>query len=537
MKLKNAKKIILISVIMFFIVGFIGNSVMAAINGNYTTAQPVDDSTLEIAVEWSSVLGLLGHLVYAVGQLIEWLSGVIIKLLTGSSEFPWADKIVFNSVALLDVNFINPDVNSFVGQPMIQSALRNLYSTILTLAVAFFGIVVMITAIKLVASTIASEKAKYKQAIVDWLVGFIMLFCIHYAISFIFYLNEQLVEVASNIVTEELKDYNSGLEIGQGEHVNNLIDSVGETTYNGSGKYNGKKIADILRENEDVLNKYMDLSQTTSMGIHSMLMADVGFLNIESELTIDSQRQALAWAICWAIDDNVSVERLQQIANNEIFGVRQWMWAGIVYSPYFGQAMENRTLVEIFGDYKSELAGYTDYVRQYKKDLTLLETKTSNANTRSAISDNELLWWSPGFDDIASDSNWFLEGWRELNTSFGGGYEWNKLIDDLIELKKTAQNSSTNTDTDSSSNYTSLITDLAKYFKNNVYEVSSDPNISVVVKRTGRVYVQNMLMYAILVGQSLMLFIAYIKRLFYVVLMAMMAPIVVVVDFFQKFGK
>ena len=46
-----------------------------------------------------------------------------------------------------------------------------------------------------------------------------------------------------------------------------------------------------------------------------------------------------------------------------------------------------------------------------------------------------------------------------------------------------------------------------------------------------------MIMYAILVAQSLILFIAYVKRLFYVILLAMMAPVVVVFDFFQKFGR
>ena len=174
MKLTRSKKIILMIVLTAFVVLlFNSNTAFAAINEEYSTPNPVTDVGLENAFNESSLLKLLAKLVYAVGQFLEWILGVIFKLLTGTSDFPWADRIVFNAVPLLDVNFINPANRSFVKQPGIQEVLQNLYSTIMTLAVAFFGIVVLITAIRLVLTTIASEKAKYKQAIVDWLIGFI----------------------------------------------------------------------------------------------------------------------------------------------------------------------------------------------------------------------------------------------------------------------------------------------------------------------------------------------------------------------------
>ena len=44
-------------------------------------------------------------------------------------------------------------------------------------------------------------------------------------------------------------------------------------------------------------------------------------------------------------------------------------------------------------------------------------------------------------------------------------------------------------------------------------------------------------MYAILVAQSLILFISYIKRLFYVIVLGLMSPAVVAYDFFKRFGK
>ena len=153
MKLTRCKKIFLIIAITAFVVLlFSSNTAFAAINTEYSVTDSVPDTNLEEAFDDSNLLKLLAKLIYAIGRFLEWILGTIFKMLTGSSDFPWADKIVFNAVPLLDVNFINPGAGSFVAQGSIQDVLKNLYATILTLAATFFGIVVLITAIKLVIS-------------------------------------------------------------------------------------------------------------------------------------------------------------------------------------------------------------------------------------------------------------------------------------------------------------------------------------------------------------------------------------------------
>lgn len=76
---------------------------------------------------------------------------------------------------------------------------------------------------------------------------------------------------------------------------------------------------------------------------------------------------------------------------------------------------------------------------------------------------------------------------------------------------------------------TSLIYNLASYFKTNSWGVAGGGGWG-----TTKVVLQNAIMYAILVVQSFIFLIAYIKRLFFVVILAMMAPAVVVYDFFNK---
>lgn len=521
---------------MFVAFIFNATSVSAAINTTYSATDPVSDATLEEAFEESTLLEALAKLVYVLGQFFEWILSIIFKMLTGSSDFPWADKIVFNAVPLLDVNFINPGgtsdlaLKTFVGQPDIQSVLKNLYATVLAIAVSFFGIVVMITAIKLVISTIASEKAKYKQALVDWATGLVMLFCMHFFISFIFYLNEQLVTVASQIVTEQLKVKSAIAKVEASDLSKELIESMGDTKYNGPGDNHGKKIKDILNENRKILEVYINLSSAdNSKGIHEMLMKQTNGFGWDTAINDDSQKQYLAMIISWATEENISLNELKNIYNNHIMGAK---WKNGIYS-YYGQGLSNSDISDIFGMHYSEIVIATDYIRQYKKDITILESKKDN-NYGKKLSNDELIWFSAGSTEVV-DGKWYDNLWKNLNTSFCE-YHWTDVLQDLYKLK-AASNTNSGTYKEGSGKSSRLIADLASYFKQNAAEKTFRDTNKTGLKNSGNINIENMIMYAILVVQSLILFIAYIKRLFYVIMLAMMAPIVVVYDFFQRFGK
>lgn len=159
------------------------------------------------------LLGALGKAVFAIGWCIEKLGAAIVKLLTGVNLFPWSDRVIFNSVPLLDPNFINPASNSLFADSngtltTVGSSVRSVYFTGLSVGLGFFGIIVAVMAIRLAISSIAADKAKYKEAIVHWLTALILLFALHYVLSLVFYLNEQLVEVACQIVNNQIN--NSG---------------------------------------------------------------------------------------------------------------------------------------------------------------------------------------------------------------------------------------------------------------------------------------------------------------------------------------
>lgn len=207
MKKKNIA--IFLLVLTFF--NFLTPSIqtMAAVNTDYYDMESGSED-FEGTIDSSSILlRWTGEIVYTLAFGVETLGANIVKAFTGKEFFPWADKIVFNAIPILDINFINPAPGSLMkdasgNETTIGKILRNIYFTSLSIAIGFLSIVIAISGIRLAVASIAADKAKYKEAIVHWLICLVLIFGLHYLLSFTFYLNEKLVQAASNIANDAL---------------------------------------------------------------------------------------------------------------------------------------------------------------------------------------------------------------------------------------------------------------------------------------------------------------------------------------------
>ena len=190
--MEHKKKIWLkgILAVALFVMVFITylSPVFAAINNSYNSDTGVTQANLKKSIENDNPLvAPIASFVYFIGSVVEWLLGSMTGMVTGMNTMPWADMILYNAVPMLDVNFLNPDPNSMINH--LNDVIRKIYFTIFSLALSFFGIAVIVMAIKLAISSIAEEKAKYKSAITNWLMAVVLLFTMHYFMAFIFYLN------------------------------------------------------------------------------------------------------------------------------------------------------------------------------------------------------------------------------------------------------------------------------------------------------------------------------------------------------------
>ena len=197
-KFKN----IILTVIIFTLLISFSNSSIAAINSSSSSSNILKD-----VFEWivkqllSTAGGVLGSTIAPLVNIFSILIFLILYMLFVSNgvsaglAFPFPDQIVFNKIPLLDPNFINPDPDSIGG--LVGGLVSKTYYSFFTLAGTVFIIAAMVIGIKLALSSLAAEKAQYKKALNNWIVGIVLLFTIHYVMAGAFYLNEEIVKKLS----------------------------------------------------------------------------------------------------------------------------------------------------------------------------------------------------------------------------------------------------------------------------------------------------------------------------------------------------
>lgn len=229
------KSFIIVILLAFTFMVYNSKFIYAEVNTSYGNQETAPTINIDESADNNTLLGLLATCILTVARLIEAVVTFLVQLLgNNAATFPWADLIIFNTIPILDVNFINPasgsllDLSSSIG---IGTVVRNIYFTGLSIAVGFLSVIVGVMAIRMAISTIASEKARYKESIVALLTTLVLLFGCHFLLSFLFYLNEKLVEVASDIVTDVVGT--TQVKISDSETASNgaVVSSLGEWFY------------------------------------------------------------------------------------------------------------------------------------------------------------------------------------------------------------------------------------------------------------------------------------------------------------------
>lgn len=112
------------------------------------------------------------------------------------------EQIFAGKVPGLDINFINPNGSKIVNiagkdveinsAQQLQGTIASWYVAIRNLAVVGLLSILVYVGIRIIISSTASDKAKYKQMLVDWLIALCILFFMHYIMSFILTMTESV---------------------------------------------------------------------------------------------------------------------------------------------------------------------------------------------------------------------------------------------------------------------------------------------------------------------------------------------------------
>lgn len=184
-----------------------------------------------------------------------------------------------NEVPLLDVNFFSEtrdglitdaDGNKYIetitqtGQKIkmkstaieLRPVISKWYFALRNLAIVDLLSILVYIGIRILISSSADDKAKYKQRMMDWLVAMCLLFFMHYIMAFAVKLTEEITKAVNSMnepyyITfgdsdSKLKDYKyeAGSGDSEGENIFNVSDELGKTLYDNNiiTDYNGKYI-------------------------------------------------------------------------------------------------------------------------------------------------------------------------------------------------------------------------------------------------------------------------------------------------------
>lgn len=492
----------------------IPDSVFARINEDYGSQTSVALDYNDEFESKSELWKYLGMLVYAIGNAVEWLFSNLLGILSGDYSFPWADRIIFNAIPLLDVNFIAPSAGSLFKNTagdgtVLNTAVQTVYFTILAIALSFMGIVVAIMAIKIILSSIASEKAKYKESIVNWIFAMVMVFSMHFVLSFVFYINERLVIVASEIFSNAIRD--SGLSqqladvqsasYGEKNDRDAQVDSFVDKNWNTFA------LAQLTKGDDMLFGNYTEENQikyANELGI------DGNSINIEyyngGNINYTGDPNIMGAIVAQARYN------LGRAANHDVREAMGYLLSNQNYMRGNRVKNSNNTevdekgLLSLVGDAWSDIVNtfnnqYANALYHLWQDSWMLAVALDEADV-SENDDNLTVC----IDKLKSFDLFKKENADEQNALV-------TVLQDVLNNGKASSN---------------VISEMAEYFK----------NLSWTQAETGGRYdTPNMIgvcLYAIFVVQSVLFFVAYLKRFFYVVVLSMFAPIIVIYDFFTK---
>lgn len=125
--------------------------------------------------------------------------------------------IFFNKVKLVDINFF--DFTHTAGNDSMVMTLRKSVATwyyvMRNIAAAILLVILIYVGIRMAISTVAQEKARYKQMLVDWIVSLSLVFLMQYIILFTIYINTALVEAIESVALQTSDVRNAYNAIGK----------------------------------------------------------------------------------------------------------------------------------------------------------------------------------------------------------------------------------------------------------------------------------------------------------------------------------
>lgn len=169
----------------------------------------------------SKAIGMTGGVLGIISRMINYVAIQVDILISHLANNPSAgdidddemfwfsiDKVVFNRVALFNINYFDTDDTYEVGDKEITADSNNIkikesitksYYICRILSLAISVVILIYIGIRMAISTVASDQAKYKKMLMSWVESIVILFVMPYIMSVFFSLGESVTGIFFNI--------------------------------------------------------------------------------------------------------------------------------------------------------------------------------------------------------------------------------------------------------------------------------------------------------------------------------------------------
>lgn len=555
MKKIDIKKILAIFLLFLFFVSSNSNIIYGAINSNYETDETLDYEDDTTANSMLTVFSkILLPIIFPSFTVLEGIVAKAMDMITGEYFFPWADMVIYNSVPLLDVNFINPSPGSLFkdstgAETVIGTTIRNMYFTVISICLGFLGVAIAINAIKLILSSLANEKARYKEAINSTLLTIILIFGMHYLISFVFYINEQLVIVASNITAQVISP----------DDILDASNNINETNYEDSKKL----VENFVGYANHTSPSPITIAKVAIKGIVNGVQEICGRIGNAIKNTWDKIKEFFGWG------DDDSEEELDgddvRKLYEDIFPSKADVIDYLSDGSNCNKGGEHRKYH--VGKTGVNVAAYLLKDKTFReKELSWVAGNDTNKFAENGVvgwltsARNTVLWGTGivdtgllGLENLYEATFYICNNMKNDNNGQGfitSAKHYEKLNSEMMSVIN--DNTANEKDRDAArislvylnayykyvydgedkkdTNVKSIISNLGNYFKTHAYYTDLEggdwaPKTFDVIPA---------LLYCIFLIQSVMFLWSYIKRMFYVIILALLGPVVVIYDYIMK---
>ena len=170
--------------------------------------------------------GLVGIFTYferlkivIIGAVFQFLGTVVGEsagsMNTGTVTLITPDDILFNKLAITDINFFNltsfgtlSNQKSLSGDDnpikLLKQNVANWYMTLRTMSMIILIVILIYIGIRMVLASNPESKVNYKKMFTNWLVSLALVFLLHYIIVFVINLNAVLVDMIASIGNKAL---------------------------------------------------------------------------------------------------------------------------------------------------------------------------------------------------------------------------------------------------------------------------------------------------------------------------------------------